>query len=172
MGGYVTLAFAKKYPQYLKGFGLLHSTALPDTPIKIENRLRGITFIEKFGAATFLETTAPNLFGTYTQKNHPQLITEFIQSIPSFSNGALTSYYQAMMQRPDLTSVLETTPLPVLFILGDQDIAVALEDTLPQTKMPQTAYLYVLENCGHMGMLEQPIHFNKAVLDFLDKVNA
>jgi len=172
MGGYVALAFAKKYPQYLKGFGLLHSTALPDTPIKIENRLRGITFIEKFGAATFLETTAPNLFGTYTQKNHPQLITEFIQSIPSFSNGALTSYYQAMMQRPDLTSVLETTPLPVLFILGDQDIAVALEDTLPQTKMPQTAYLYVLENCGHMGMLEQPIHFNKAVLDFLDKVNA
>jgi pimeloyl-ACP methyl ester carboxylesterase len=171
MGGYVTLAFAKKYPQYLKGFGLLHSTALPDTPIKIENRLRGITFIEKFGAATFLETTAPNLFGTYTQKNHPQLITEFIQSIPSFSNGALTSYYQAMMQRPDLTSVLETTPLPVLFILGDQDIAVALEDTLPQTKMPQTAYLYVLENCGHMGMLEQPLHFNNAVLGFLDKVN-
>jgi pimeloyl-ACP methyl ester carboxylesterase len=172
MGGYVTLAFAKKYPQYLKGFGLLHSTALPDTPIKIENRLRGITFIEKFGAATFLETTAPNLFGTYTQKNHPQLITEFIQSIPSFSNGALTSYYQAMMQRPDLTSVLETTPLPVLFILGDQDIAVALEDTLPQTKMPNTAYLYVLENCGHMGMLEHPIIFNNAVLDFLDKVNA
>jgi pimeloyl-ACP methyl ester carboxylesterase len=172
MGGYVTVAFAKKYPQYLKGFGLLHSTALPDTPIKIENRLRGITFIQKFGTTSFLETTAPNLFGTYTQKNHPQLITEFIQSIPSFSNGDLTSYYQAMMQRPDLTSVLETTPLPVLFILGDQDIAVALEDTLPQTKMPQTAYLYVLENCGHMGMLEQPGNFNNAILDFLDKVNA
>ncbi len=172
MGGYVTLAFAKKYPQYLNGFGLLHSTALPDTPIKIENRIRGITFIEKFGAAIFLETTAPNLFGTYTQKNHPQLITEFIQSIPAFTNEALTHYYQAMMQRPDLTPVLETTPLPVLFILGDQDIPVALEDTLPQTKMPQTAYLYVLENCGHMGMLEQPIHFNNAVLGFLDKVNA
>ena len=172
MGGYVTVAFAKKYPKYLKGFGLLHSTALPDTPIKIENRLRGITFIEKFGAATFLETTAPNLFGTHTQKNHPQLITDFIQSIPAFSNEALTSYYQAMMQRPDLTSVLETTPLPVLFILGDQDMPVALEDTLPQTKMPKRAYLYVLENCGHMGMLEQPTNFNNAVLDFLDKVNA
>jgi len=171
MGGYVTLAFAKKYPQYLKGFGLLHSTALPDTPIKIENRLRGITFIEKFGAATFLEITAPNLFGTHTQKNHPQLITDFIQSIPAFSNGALTSYYQAMMARPNLTLVLETTPLPLLFILGDQDMPVALEDTLPQTKMPQTAYLYVLENCGHMGMLEQPLHFNNAVLGFLDKVN-
>jgi len=172
MGGYITVAFAKKYPQYLKGFGLLHSTALPDTPIKIENRLRGITFIQKFGAASFLETTAANLFGSFTQKNHPQIITDFIQSIPAFSNEALTHYYQAMMARPDVTSVLEATQLPVLFILGDQDMPVALEDTLPQTKMPKRAYLYVLENCGHMGMLEQPIHFNKAVLDFLDKVNA
>jgi dienelactone hydrolase len=172
MGGYITVAFAKKYPQYLKGFGLLHSTALPDTPIKIENRLRGITFIQKFGAASFLETTAPNLFGSFTQKNHPQIITDFIQSIPAFTNEALTCYYQAMMARPDVTSVLEATQLPVLFILGDQDMPVALEDTLPQTKMPKRAYLYVLENCGHMGMLEQPIHFNKAVLDFLDKVNA
>ena len=172
MGGYVTVAFAKKYPQYLKGFGLLHSTALPDTPIKIENRTRGVSFIQKFGAATFLATTAPNLFSTYTQKNRPQLITEFIQSIPAFSNEALTCYYQAMMARPDLTSFLETTSLPVLYILGDQDTPVALEDTLPQTKMPKTAYLYVLENCGHMGMLEQPANFNNAVLDFLDKVNA
>jgi pimeloyl-ACP methyl ester carboxylesterase len=172
MGGYITVAFAKKYPQYLKSFGLLHSTALPDTPIKIENRLRGITFIQKFGAASFLETTAPNLFGSFTQKNHPQIITDFIQSIPAFSNEALTHYYQAMMARPDVTSFLETTSLPVLFILGDQDMPVALEDTLPQTKMPKRAYLYVLENCGHMGMLEQPIHFNKALLGFLDKVNA
>jgi pimeloyl-ACP methyl ester carboxylesterase len=172
MGGYVTVAFAKKYPQVLKGFGLLHSTALPDTPIKIENRLRGISFIQKFGAATFLETTAPNLFGTYTQKKHPELITEFLQSIPAFSNEALTCYYKAMMARPDLTSFLETTSLPVLYIFGDQDTPVALEDTLPQTKMPKRAYLYVLENCGHMGMLEQPTNFNNAVLDFLDKVNA
>ena len=172
MGGYVTVAFAKKYPQHLKSFGLLHSTALPDTPLKIENRTRGISFIQKFGAAHFLETTAPNLFGSFTQKNHPQIITDFIQSIPSFTNEALTHYYHAMMQRPDLTPVLKTNSSPVLFILGDQDIPIALEDTLPQTKMPQRAYLYVLENCGHMGMLEQPGNFNNAILDFLDKVNA
>lgn len=172
MGGYVTVAFAKKYPKYLKGFGLLHSTVLPDTPLKIENRTRGISFIQKFGAATFLETTAPNLFGTFTQKNHPTIVTDFTKTLPHFSNEALIAYYHAMMARPNLTLVLETTPLPVLFILGDQDMAVALEDTLPQTKMPNTAYLYVLENCGHMGMLEHPIIFNNAVLDFLDKVNA
>jgi len=53
MGGYTTMAFANKYPGYLNAFGLLHSTALPDTPLKIENRTRGISFIEKMGAASF-----------------------------------------------------------------------------------------------------------------------
>jgi pimeloyl-ACP methyl ester carboxylesterase len=172
MGGYATMALAFKYPQYLKGFGLLHSTALPDTPLKIENRLRGISFIEKFGATTFLETTVPNLFGTHTKETNPGIVLDFIQALPPFSNEALIAYYHAMMARPNLTDVLATTTVPVLFVLGDQDIAVALEDTLPQTKMPNSAYLYVLENCGHMGMLEHPVIFNKAVLDFLDKVNA
>ena len=124
------------------------------------------------GATTFLETTVPNLFGTHTKESNPIIVSNFIQALPLFSNEALIAYYHAMMDRPNLTHVLANTTLPVLFILGTQDIAVALEDTLPQTKMPNTAYLYILENCGHMGMLEHPVIFNTAVLDFLDKVNA
>jgi pimeloyl-ACP methyl ester carboxylesterase len=49
MGGYVTLAFAEKYFSLLSGFGLFHSTALPDSeeplfliyivpPLKLRNR--------------------------------------------------------------------------------------------------------------------------------------
>ena len=172
MGGYTTMALANKYPKHLKAFGLLHSTALPDTPLKIENRLRGISFIEKMGATSFLETTIPNLFGSHTKETNPGIVADFIKALPHSSNESLIAYYHAMMARPNLTAVLTSTNVPVLFVLGDQDIAVVLEDTLPQTKMPNTAYLYVLENCGHMGMLEHPILFNNAVLDFLDKVNA
>jgi len=35
MGGYITLAFANKYPGLLAGFGLFHSTAFADTEEKI-----------------------------------------------------------------------------------------------------------------------------------------
>lgn len=34
MGGYVTLAFAEKYPENLLAFGLFHSTAFPDSEEK------------------------------------------------------------------------------------------------------------------------------------------
>ena len=37
MGGYITLAFAEKYFNHLKAFGLIHSTALADSEEKKRN---------------------------------------------------------------------------------------------------------------------------------------
>jgi pimeloyl-ACP methyl ester carboxylesterase len=34
MGGYITLAFAEKYPSLLTAFGLIHSTAFADSEEK------------------------------------------------------------------------------------------------------------------------------------------
>jgi hypothetical protein len=41
-------------------------------------------------------------------------------------------------------------------VLGTEDSAVPLEDGLKQTHMPQLSYIHVLQNSGHMGMLEEP----------------
>ena len=37
MGGYITLAFAEKYPERLNGFGLFHSAAMADNEEKIKS---------------------------------------------------------------------------------------------------------------------------------------
>ena len=42
MGGYITLAFAEKYPEKLKAFGFVQSTAFADSEEKKQTRLRGI----------------------------------------------------------------------------------------------------------------------------------
>ena len=51
MGGYVTLAFAGKYPEMLSGFCLFHSHAFADTRQDRENRDRTIQIVDadKFG---------------------------------------------------------------------------------------------------------------------------
>ena len=38
LGGYVTLSFAENFPEKLKGFGLIHSTPLPDDEEAKEKR--------------------------------------------------------------------------------------------------------------------------------------
>src|SRR4030095_9160758 len=66
MGGYVTLAFAEKYPGLLNSFCLFHSTAYPDNEEKKEARRKSIAFIKKNGVEEFLKTTTPNLFAAQT----------------------------------------------------------------------------------------------------------
>ncbi|MEO9011857.1 MAG: alpha/beta hydrolase, partial [Ginsengibacter sp.] len=60
MGGYISLAFAKKYPKLLNALGLFHSSAFADNEEKIYARKKNIAFIEKNGAQLFLKTSIPN----------------------------------------------------------------------------------------------------------------
>lgn len=167
MGGYITLAFAEKYPTYLSAFGLIHSSALADSQDKKIMRQRGIELMEKFGAPTFLRNTIPNLFANNFKAMHPEVLEAFIQSSASINTKTCQAYYLAMMHRPDRTAVLKNTKLPVLFIIGTEDIAAPIIDVLPQSKMPINSYLQVLDSVGHMGMWEATENLNTYLLDFI-----
>ena len=171
MGGYITLAFAKKYPKYLKAFGLFHSTAYADSEEKKTTRKKGIDFINRNGAFAFLQSTTPNLFSPFTKDQTPQIIDEFMRGLNNFSAPALVSYYEAMMDRPDTTDLLKTTSLPVLFIIGEHDNAIPFQDSLTLTHLPEKSYIHILHNSGHMGMLEETTKSNTILLEFLSDMN-
>jgi len=167
MGGYITLAFAEKYPELLSGFGLFHSSAYADDDAKKEIRKKGIEFISNNGADAFTKTTASNLFSEKTKNKRPELIENLIQIAEGFSGDALVQYYYAMMARPDTTSVLKNFKKPVLFLIGKDDNAVPLKASLEQCYLPAISFIKIMENSGHMGMWEQKDEANEFVLNFL-----
>ena len=167
MGGYVTLAFAERHKRVLKGFGLFHSTAFGDSDEKRQTRQKGIDFIKQHGAHAFLKTTIPNLYGPATKQTAPTLIEEHLASVSYFTDAALINYYQAMMARPDRMAVLKETLLPVLFVLGRHDAAVPPEDGWKQAHVPQKSYIHMLNNSGHMGMLEEVETTNTLLNEYL-----
>ncbi|MES1218225.1 MAG: alpha/beta hydrolase [Bacteroidota bacterium] len=167
MGGYILLAFLEKYPKYLNAFGLLHSTSYADSEEKKINRRKGIDFINEHGAFEFLQTSTPNLFSAKTKNERPKMVEEFISSLRNFSAAALVSYYNAMILRPDRTIFLKKSTVPVLFILGEEDVAVPLQDGLEQCHLPEKSYIHILSQSGHMGMLEEAEKCNRAIEDFL-----
>jgi pimeloyl-ACP methyl ester carboxylesterase len=169
MGGYITLAFAKKYPDQLNAFGLVHSTAFADTDEKKKNRERGIAIIEEYGAYPFLKTTIPNLFGAVFKEMHPEKVAELILASQLFSKEALQQYCRAMMNRPDTTDVLKSNRLPVLFVIGTEDIAAPMEDVLLQSRLPLNPYIHVLQKIGHMGMWEATDQMNELLLAFINR---
>lgn len=167
MGGYITLAFAEKYPGCLSGFGLIHSTAFADPDEKKKNRERGIALLAEFGAHAFLKNTTPNLFAEGFKQKHPEKINKLIEEGKAFTVEALQQYYRAMMLRPDRTHVLKGNRLPVIFVMGTEDIAAPMEDVLKQVSLPDISYIYVLPDTGHMGMWEAADDLNRQLLTFI-----
>jgi pimeloyl-ACP methyl ester carboxylesterase len=164
MGGYITLAFATKYPEMLNRFGLLNSTAFADDDAKKQNRLKAIDFIKDNGAYAFLRTTIPNLFAS---KQHQTKIEELIEEGRNFTPEALIQYYQAMMNRPDTTDILKEFNKPVLFIIGEKDNAIPLQASLQQCYLPSISHVHILE-AGHMGMIEDPETCKHVLQSFLN----
>jgi pimeloyl-ACP methyl ester carboxylesterase len=170
MGGYVTLAFAEKFPEMLKGFGLFHSSAYADSEEKRQTRRKGIEFMEKHGAYAFLKTSIPNLYSPVTKEENSSLIEQQIEASRNFSSAALVSYYVSMIQRPDRTSILQQTHLPVLFILGKCDNAVPLQDGLKQASLSNLSYIHILEKSGHMGMIEEREETVRILKDYINSL--
>ncbi len=168
MGGYITLAFEEMYPEMLLKFGLVHSSALADTEEKKVNRLKGIELMDMYGAGPFIRNTISNLFSATYKKEHPEMVSILLDAAPVFNTQACQQYYQAMMQRPDRTSLLKGNPKPILFVIGTEDVAATLVDLLPQITLPSHPQVHILEGVGHMGMWEATDQVNQFLLDFIE----
>jgi len=167
MGGYITLALAEKYPQYLKSFGLFHSSAFADGDEKKETRRKAIDFIKEKGASTFIKTSTPNLFTETYKEKHPEKVESLVEEGKQFTPEALEQYYEAMIARPDRTAVLKTFPKPILFIIGQHDKAIPFEDSMKQCHLPSQSHVHVLRESAHMGMWEEEDKANNILLSFL-----
>ena len=86
MGGYVTLAFAGKYPGMLRGLTLFHSHCFADTPFEQGNRDRTIAIVnqDKF---SYVAQFIPGLFPVEVHKKFSKLIERLIQRASLVDKG-------------------------------------------------------------------------------------
>jgi len=170
MGAYIALSFAEKYSEYLNGLGLFHSTAFPDHEEKKLTRRKSISFIREFGAEEFIGLSAPNLFSEKYKEMHSDNVDVFVNSLNGFDPRALIAYSEAMIGRPERTLVLKQANFPVLFIAGEQDKTVPLQDSLKQCWLADQSFVHILKHSAHMGMMEEISESNSAILEFLNQI--
>ena len=156
MGGYAALAFAERYRERLLGLGLFHSSAFADTEAKIQERIKSIRLMERYGSRAFLRQMMPNLFCARYRKEHPEVVQRIVEHYQDAPLASLIAYYRAMMQRPARSSVLARLQIPVLFAAGEQDQAAPLADLLQQIPLPAVSDFRLWPDTGHMGMWETP----------------
>lgn len=165
LGGYVTLAFADKYPERLHAFGLIHSTGLPDTDEARQNRYKGVERIEQEGIEPFINDLIPKLFA----KNNLQSMKDTVEKARQIGfatkpEGAQNTL-KGMAERSNRNAVIANTSLPVLLVAGADDQVISPDKTFSVEQQLMTAK--TLPHVGHMSMYEDPAQLSEVIHKFL-----
>jgi pimeloyl-ACP methyl ester carboxylesterase len=166
MGGYVTLEFARQFPENLAGFGLIHSHPFADSPERIEIRKRGIEMLRSGKRDLYVAQLFPNLFAPHFAAAHPEILQNMIRTGQEQSPEGIISALESMMNRTDHMDTLQQTALPALFLLGSEDSLIPTETGLKAAAATRISSTHVLPGVGHMGMLEAPEQTAEILLGF------
>ncbi|HCR77159.1 MAG TPA: alpha/beta hydrolase [Chryseobacterium sp.] len=154
MGGYVSLAFAEKHPEYLKSLTLFFSTYFPDDAEKKEQRIKSYRII-KDAFAHYARAGVPNLFNPNEKDILEGKIETALEVALSTNNlGALASV-KGMVERTDKKHIMENLEAKILVLAGKHDNAVKTETMIKHLPDRTNIKSYILD-CGHNGHWEKP----------------
>jgi 3-oxoadipate enol-lactonase len=172
MGGYVALAYAKKYPDTLRALILLDTQAAADTPESRQNRDRLIAAAREHGPKPVADAMLQKMIPESTAKNRPQVVRDLRQMMDGANPESMANALAAMRDRPDHTSTLSTIQVPTLIVVGDQDAITPPEVAKKMQEKIPNAQLKIITGAGHMTPMEQPEQVNTTLTDFLHKLPA
>jgi len=168
MGGYVALAFAKLFPGYLNGFGLLHSTVVSDTEERKDKRKQVINFIRKNGKEPYIKNFIPTLFKD--QALHQDDVLFFMDEAIKGPAQGIIEACKAMMKRERSIDLLAETDKDVFFAIGKGDVLIPEDDMFNQASLCKKSEICYLENSGHCSMVEESDKLNISIKKFVDRV--
>jgi pimeloyl-ACP methyl ester carboxylesterase len=168
MGGYITLAFASKYPDMLKGLCLFHSHPYPDSVEDRKNRSRTIKLVEqdKFG---FVANFIPDLFPQGSRRKFSKEIKKLVERAKEIPKEGIIAALEGMKIRKNQSTLLKSINVPVLFIIGLKDPKAPLTRLWKMVSMPHQSECLILRNVGHMGYIEAPEEILSMIKGFARK---
>ncbi|MFN8256862.1 MAG: alpha/beta hydrolase [Bacteroidales bacterium] len=168
MGGYVTLAFLEKYPQYLLGISLFHSSPFADTDEKKINRDREKELVLAGKKDQLYHLHFPKTFANENVENYSEVIERLKSKAKKTTDNGISAVLDGMKARPDRSALLKSTEIPVQYIIGKKDNFIPMS-ILEKLELPADADLVILENSGHMGMFEEKQKSTEAIRKFLKR---
>lgn len=170
MGGYITMEFVHRFPGYVKGYVLFHSTCFADSEEKKLNREREISLVLCGKKMQIIRTNIPKGFADENQSVLKEQIARAGDIALCSTDEGVVALLRGMMEREDHSAVLGRALPPSLLIWGRKDNYIGeavFEKLLASAPGSQVV---ILENSGHMGFIEEPEAAAAGILDFLARV--
>jgi 3-oxoadipate enol-lactonase len=170
MGGYVALAFAKEYPEMLRGLILADTRADADSTEAKANRDKSIAVMATQTPAEFIEGMIPKILGETTRNSCPEIVECVRATGSKQSKEGIIAALAALRDRSDSTADLASIEVPTLVIVGEEDTVTPLALSEAMVKALPNATLEVIPKAGHLSNVEQPAAFTAAVRKWLGTI--
>ena len=170
MGGYISLAFARKHGNRLKALILADTRAQADSADSRTGRFHLAQTAFGQGAGAVAEIMLPKLLGPSSLQTKQELVEYVRNTIKAASVSGIVTDLMAMADRPDSVPQLRTITAPTLIVIGQEDNTTPLADAQLMAEQIPGARLAVIPVAGHLSNLEQPDVFNDVVSRFVGEL--
>ena len=169
MGGYVALAFARQFPEMLRGLVLVSTKAGNDIAEAAAGRRAMAEKVKAEGVQVVIEAMAPKMLavGDRDARLLEQVRGFMASSKPEGVIGALLG----MAERPDATAQLAQIAAPTLVITGADDTVIPPAESEKLAQAIRGAQLEIIPGAGHLVAFERPDEFNRILEEWLKQAD-
>jgi len=170
MGGYVTFAFLRRYPERVRGLVLADTRPQADTPEGKQGRFNSALTAQREGAKAIADAMIGRLLSQKSIDERPDLVQKVRAIMENTPVQGIAGDLMAMAERPDSVDMLPGIKVPTLVVVGEKDVLTPPADAQLMAERIPGARLEVIAGAGHLANMEEPETFNRLVADFLTKV--
>ena len=158
LGGYIVLAALEKNIFPINKAILAYSTDVCDSEEQKEKRMSQQLEISKIGVKQFVD----QLIGAFFSDNAKKETIDFARNIAyQASEEGLIIALESMKNRSNQHNLIEQLTIPLLVVEG------SLDKIVKPIKTTNPNILKIETNTAHLGMLEDPQSFSKAIHQFM-----
>lgn len=162
MGGYVAQAFARKYPASIDKLFLLNSHPFADTMTHVLARDRETDLLIQGKKHLLIMPNLKNQFHNPENAGVRNKVNFAVNLALEQPVDGMIADLAGMMVRHDVSVIYQKPRFEINLVAGKNDSKFPFEkiDLLPKEKFNLT----ILENCGHLSILEQPEKIAEIIL--------
>ncbi len=170
MGGYIALNAIENFPERFYALVLSDTNCLADTPEGKEKRMNSIESIRENSMEKYADESLKKLFAPESFTTNVEEIAAVREMIMKTSRQTLYNTLHALAERKETCSKLPEIKVPVLILVGKEDIITPPDAALLINEKIKGSLLKIIDHAGHLSNLENSADFNNHLKKFVSLV--
>jgi pimeloyl-ACP methyl ester carboxylesterase len=170
MGGYISFAFYRKFPQNVRALILFCTRPSADSEEGKTARENLAQRAEHEGPAAVAEQMLPKMLAPATAASRPDLVAQLRDLMLATAVNGLAGSLRGMAARPSSVELLPKIAVPTLVVAGENDLIIPLLETETMVRTIPNAELAMISHAGHLASLENPEEVVVRMQKFLNRI--